>query len=51
MLFQKWNLIGSRSFFRLMAEQQVPTAGLEEMLHVNWNNHSYYSRYRPARRL
>jgi hypothetical protein len=29
-VFQKWNLMGSRSFFRLMAEQRVPTAGLEE---------------------
>src|ERR1700744_379901 len=48
---QKWNFTSSRLFFRLKAEQQTPTAGLEEILNVDWNDHSYYSRYRPARRL
>jgi hypothetical protein len=30
MVFQKWNLMGSCSFFRRMAGQQMPTARLEE---------------------
>jgi hypothetical protein len=30
MVFQKWNLMGSRSFFRRMAEQRMLTAGPEE---------------------
>src|ERR1700726_1447148 len=38
-------------FFPPMAEQQMPTAGLEETLDVNWNDYSYYSRYCIARRL
>src|SRR6266404_208969 len=42
--------MGSRLFFRL-AEQQVPTAGLEEMLYVNRDDYPYHSRYRLARRL
>ena len=29
-VFHKWNFPGSYVFFRLMAAQQVPTAGLEE---------------------
>jgi hypothetical protein len=28
---QKWNFTSSRLFFRLKAEQQTPTAGLEEI--------------------
>lgn len=31
MRFQLWNFMSSSSFFRLKAEQQVPTAGLEEI--------------------
>src|ERR1700721_2681229 len=49
--YLKWNLIGSQLFFPPRAEQQVPTAGLEETLDVNWNDHSYYSRYCIAWRL
>ena len=31
MAIQKWNFTSSRLFFRLKAEQQTPTAGLEEI--------------------
>src|SRR3984957_11645633 len=49
--YLKWNLIGSQLFFPPRAEQQVPTAGLEETLDVDWNDYSYYSRYCIAWRL
>src|ERR1700752_2195550 len=37
--------------FPPMAEQQMPTAGLEETLDVNWNDYSHHSYYCIAWRL
>src|SRR5277367_6125765 len=48
---QTRELSGFPQVFRLRAGQQLPTARLEDVLHVNWNDHSYYSDYRPAWRL
>src|SRR5258708_20347149 len=51
MAVRKLEPYGCPFVFPPVAEQQMPTAGLEETLNVYWNDHSYYSRYRITWRL